>query len=645
MVERFVEAVLEDGVPVGSILALTFTEKAAGELRERVRRRLLELGEDEHARAVDARLDRHDPRLLRPRAARAPAGRRAGPALRRCSTRPAAGRLAAARLRARAGRRGRRRSARPAVDLAAAYAHEPARPDPRRARRRCAAAARPSRGCRSRPSAAAPTPARARRRPRAAAAALLAGAGAGKRVERGPRRAGRVRAAARAAGRPGRRCPGELDAREARRRGEGARRRRVRGVPRAPGRPTGRRCADHHARAALVLLDDLLARFGAELRRGQGRARRAWTSRTSSSASATCSPTTGERAPLERALRADHGRRVPGHQPAPAGPAGGAGARQPVRGRRRVPVDLPLPPRRRAHLPRAPRAAGRGRACAGWRPTSAPPRSCWTCSTPPSRRARRALPAAAWPAASRAAPTRTASCGCSIPTRRPASRPSSCSSPTRAAGTSGAAARPRRARRPAVAPRRGARCVAHRLREEVDAGRRPATSSCSCAPPRRCGCSSRRSRSRACRPTSSAAAATGRRSRSATASPTSPRSPTRATRSRCYGVLASPFCGVGSDALVAARRGRPRRRPRAVGRAARRRRRPGAAPTWLAALADGRPRAAAARSRASSPPSARAAERLAGRDAARAGDRGAPATTSRSSPGPAASGGWRTCAS
>jgi hypothetical protein len=54
MVERIAAAVREDGVPVGAILALTFTEKAAGELAERLRRRLLELGEAEHARAVDA---------------------------------------------------------------------------------------------------------------------------------------------------------------------------------------------------------------------------------------------------------------------------------------------------------------------------------------------------------------------------------------------------------------------------------------------------------------------------------------------------------------------------------------------------------------------------------------------------------------
>jgi ATP-dependent helicase/nuclease subunit A len=53
LVERFVRAVLEDGSAVDSILAITFTEKAAAELKSRVRQRFLERGEVEQARAAE----------------------------------------------------------------------------------------------------------------------------------------------------------------------------------------------------------------------------------------------------------------------------------------------------------------------------------------------------------------------------------------------------------------------------------------------------------------------------------------------------------------------------------------------------------------------------------------------------------------
>src|SRR5215217_8550411 len=120
MAERCVEAVLQDGVPVGSILALTFTEKAAGELRDRVRRRFLALGEEEHAREVDAgwigTIHGFCARVLRSRPLAAGLDPRFT-----VLEEAAAGRIAAAAYE-RALEAWVAALGRPAVDLAAAYA-------------------------------------------------------------------------------------------------------------------------------------------------------------------------------------------------------------------------------------------------------------------------------------------------------------------------------------------------------------------------------------------------------------------------------------------------------------------------------------------------------------------------------------------
>ncbi|MDP9134278.1 MAG: UvrD-helicase domain-containing protein, partial [Actinomycetota bacterium] len=53
LVERFARAVIEDGVPVDAILAITFTEKAAAELKARVRDRFASAGRHAETRAAE----------------------------------------------------------------------------------------------------------------------------------------------------------------------------------------------------------------------------------------------------------------------------------------------------------------------------------------------------------------------------------------------------------------------------------------------------------------------------------------------------------------------------------------------------------------------------------------------------------------
>jgi ATP-dependent helicase/nuclease subunit A len=252
MVERFVEAVLTDGHAVGSILALTFTEKAAGELRERVRRRFVALGEHERARETDAAwigtIHGFCARVLRARPLAAGLDPRFT-----VLDEAAARRLAEAAyeraLEAWAAARGA-----PAVDLAAAYGP---------ALRELLLAAHETLRSRGESHPRLPIPpippppdARVLAAAREAAAGVLA-TGDGKKVAAGRAALDACAAILAEEGRP---WPGELD----------------------PAKlPTGAKlldepacedyraafdayrgaCADRHARAALVLLDDLLDRF------------------------------------------------------------------------------------------------------------------------------------------------------------------------------------------------------------------------------------------------------------------------------------------------------------------------------------------------------------------------------------------------
>ena len=264
MVERFVEAVLLDEVPVASILALTFTEKAAGELRERVRKRLHDLGEEEHARSVDASwigtIHGFCARVLRARPLAAGLDPRFV-----VLEEAAAGRIAAAAYE-RALEAWVAALGRPAVDLAAAYgiglqdlvlgAHDTLR----------------SRGAEPRLQIPAERPAPSGAMladARAVAAAELEGAGDGIRVSEGR---SALAACARALARDGVPTPGELDPAKL---GAGAKALATEACEayRTAWDAYRRACADHHARPALRLLDELLRRFAASY--ADGKAERA----------------------------------------------------------------------------------------------------------------------------------------------------------------------------------------------------------------------------------------------------------------------------------------------------------------------------------------------------------------------------------
>ena len=194
LVERFVAAVCEDGVAPARILAITFTERAAGELRERVRARLLELGDREAARDTEAASSARSTASARGCCAptRSPAGLdpglrdpRRGPRRRGC----ASGAFDD-------GARGvpRRRASATAVDLLAAYGVDRVRAMvEQRLRASCAAAASGGRACRLRAGADAGADAATSARRRCGRVALL------ERAARGFRRRATRRSSASAA--------------------------------------------------------------------------------------------------------------------------------------------------------------------------------------------------------------------------------------------------------------------------------------------------------------------------------------------------------------------------------------------------------------------------------------------------------------
>jgi len=257
MVERFAEAVLNDGVAVGAILTLTFTEKAAAELRERIRRRFAELAEPEHARAVDAAwigtIHGFCARVLRSQPLAAGLDPRFT-----VLDEAAARRLAAAAFETALEQWSTACGA-PAIDLAAAYGRDL---EPMIARAHATLRSRGATHPRLQlPDAApAPDPAALAAAAARAIAALRAAPNNGARVDAALVALERCERLAAAGGEPP--LPAALDAV---RLPAGARalEHDACAAYRTAWQAYRAACADHHARPALALLDALLDRFGA----------------------------------------------------------------------------------------------------------------------------------------------------------------------------------------------------------------------------------------------------------------------------------------------------------------------------------------------------------------------------------------------
>ena len=357
LVERFVQAVREDEVEVERILAITFTEKAASEMKERVRERLVELGMRDEARAAEgawiSTIHRFCARVLRTHALSAGID----PEYRVLDE------LESERLGLDAFDRAiddlLREAAGDHLEQVASYT-----PDRLRDMVRTAFSWQRSRG---RPPPAHGAATRAARRDGRGGAAGGRGTGRG----------GRPRAARRAARPSTRRSRSWSAAGEATADGAlpelgalGELRLQAR---QHEGAPVRRRCGEYlEALAAYRRRRDGPRRAphpgaaggaGGGLRRPPRAAQaRALRPRLRGPRADHARPAEGQRGHppfLRRALRPRAGGRVPGRQPAPERAAGDARPRQPVPRRRRAPVDLRLPQRRRRGVHRPPRRGRR----------------------------------------------------------------------------------------------------------------------------------------------------------------------------------------------------------------------------------------------------------------------------------------------